>query len=186
MTSPWLKYRNNIYSQNGEDGVLHAIFRELKITPEWVCEFGTLDGQQYSNTFILVQRGVNAVYIESSPAHFETLKKTCEPYPNVITINKFVDYKGEDTLDNILSKTPIPKDFDILSIDIDSSDYQVWKSVELYNPKVVVIEIISSVVPHHITYIYDGVSYPGTGFNPMVILGMSKGYTLLCLSLIHI
>ena len=38
----------------------------------------------------------------------------------------------------------LPKDFELLSIDIDSCDYQVWQSIEHYKPKLVIIEIDST------------------------------------------
>jgi hypothetical protein len=56
-----------------------------------------------------------------------------------------VAYEGEGILDTILDQTDIPIDFDILSIDIDSYDFQVWKSVQTYSPKFVIIEINSSI-----------------------------------------
>ena len=176
----WLNYRRNIYSQNGEDGILMVLFAELGITPRWVCEFGASDGKFCSNTFRLVERGVNAVYIESDPQLYEKTRAACAAYPNVITMNTFVDFTGENTLDNLLATTPIPKDFDILSIDIDSYDYQVWNAVEEYTPKVVIIEINSSVSPLDPLHIHDGQKYQGTGFLPMSRLGTKKGYTLLC------
>lgn len=39
-----------------------------------------------------------------------------------------------------LKQTDIPNDFELLSIDIDSYDYQVWKSLKVYKPKIVIIE----------------------------------------------
>ena len=43
-------------------------------------------------------------------------------------------------LDEILQKNKFDQDFDLLSIDVDSCDYQIWKSLENFKPKVVVIE----------------------------------------------
>lgn len=77
----------------------------------------------------------------------------------------------------MLSKTNIPIDFDILSIDIDSYDYQVWKSMKKYQPKIVIIEINSSVNTNNNDYINDSQNYIGTGFKPTYDLGIEKGYT---------
>lgn len=178
---PALQYRKNIYSQNGEDGILQELLRRLNISQGWVCEFGAWDGIQYSNTFSLVKDGnYNAVYIEAREDYFEDLLKTCSLYPNITPIRRMVAYEGEDTLDSILSETPIPEDFDILSIDIDSYDYQVWRSVEVYKPKIVVIEINSTVSPVDGTHIHGVDGKEGTGFLPMIQLGKEKGYTLIC------
>jgi len=52
-----------------------------------------------------------------------------------------------DSLDNLLAQTEIPHDFDVISIDIDSNDLGVWESINNYHPKIVVIEINSSIMP---------------------------------------
>lgn len=174
-----LSYRRNIYSQNGEDGVLAELLRRMPGRSEWVCEFGAWDGKQYSNTFALVEKGYKAVYIEGREDYYQDLLKTCESHPNIHPIHAMVNYEGDNTLDAILTETNIPIDFDILSIDIDSYDYQVWRSIEKYSPKIVVIEINSSISPLDMTHIH-GPGKEGTGFGPMLELGRSKGYTLVC------
>jgi hypothetical protein len=177
---PALQYRQNVFSQNGEDGIFRKLLSRLQSPTKWVCEFGAWDGKECSNTFRLVKdEGYNAVYIEGREDYYQLLLKTCSEYPSIIPLHAMVAYEGDNTLDDLLSKTPIPLEFDILSIDIDSYDYQVWRSVEVYKPKLVIIEINSSVSPIDKTHIH-GPGKEGTGFYPMVELGLSKGYTLLC------
>jgi hypothetical protein len=96
---------------------------------------------------------------------------------NIIPINAFVDYNDTpNSLDNLLSKTNIPIDFDILSIDIDSYDYHVWKSLKKYKPKIVIIEINSSINTDNNDYIHESNKDLGTGFKPTFDLGIEKGY----------
>ena len=33
-------YKKNVYSQNGEDGIIEEILKRFNITSGWVCEFG--------------------------------------------------------------------------------------------------------------------------------------------------
>jgi len=172
------KYKKNVYSQNGEDGVLEEILKRLDIKNGWVCEFGAWDGKHLSNTFKLVEENYNAVYIEGHEKRYEDLLKTIEEYPNIIPIKAYVDHNdSENSLDNLLKQTNIPIDFDLLSIDIDSYDYQVWKSLKNYKPKIVVIEINSSVKDTNEKHIHEPPKYQGTGFKPTYDLGIEKGYT---------
>lgn len=176
---PALALRKNVFSQNGEDGIFQELLRRIQNPTRWVCEFGAWDGKECANTFKLVQEGYNAVYIEGREDYFQLLLNTCKDYPSIIPIHAMVQYEGEDTLDDILSTTPIPTEFDVLSIDIDSYDYQVWRAVEQYRPKIVIIEINSSISPLDTTHI-NGPGKEGTSFLPMLTLGISKGYTLIC------
>lgn len=178
---PALLYRKNVYSQGGEDGVLEELLRRLPSRTNWVCEFGATDGTKYSNTFRLVkERGVNAVYIEADGTFFQELRKTADMYPTILPFHRTVTVSGESSLDSILATTPIPEQFDLLSIDIDSYDYQVWDSVRTYRPSLVVIEINSSIPPTIPDAIHGEGSPQGTGFLPMLRLGQKKGYTLVC------
>ena len=47
------KYRYNIHSQNGEDGIIEKLFADLDIKDGYLCEFGAWDGKYLSNTYNL-------------------------------------------------------------------------------------------------------------------------------------
>lgn len=171
-------FKNNIYSQNGEDGIIEELLLRLNIDDGWICEFGAWDGKVFSNTFNLIEnKKFKAVYIEGDKHKYNDLLKTVEKFPNIIPINAYVEYNNNlNSLDNLLKSTDIPNDFDILSIDIDSFDYQIWESVLVYKPKIVIIEINSSVDPNNAYWIHTHMKYQGTGFKPMYELGIKKGY----------
>lgn len=177
---PFDKHKWNKYSANGEDGILDEILRQLNLEnlDKWCVEFGAWDGKFLSNTFNLVEQGWNAVYIESDELKFKDLLRTVDQYPSIIPILALVSrYKEEDTsLDNLLSNTKIPLDFDILSIDIDSYDLDIWESVEKYLPKIVVIEINSSVIPGILQR--HSQKLEGNSFSSTLSVGINKGYTL--------
>ena len=171
------KYAKNIYSQNGEDGIIEELLDRLNINDGWVCEFGAWDGIYFSNTYNLLKQNFNAVYIEGDKEKYKDLLKTAKKHENIIPINAFVDHNdSENSLDNLLKQTDIPIDFDILSIDIDSYDYQVWKSLKVYKPKIIIIEINSSVKVNNDEHIHEPNKYEGTGFKPTYDLGLEKGY----------
>lgn len=172
------QYAKNIYSQNGEDGIIKEILARLKINDGWVCEFGAIDGMYLSNTFALVERGFSAVFIEADRKEYTKLLDTALKYPKITPIQAHVDHNNtQNSLDNILKKTDIPKDFEVLSIDIDSFDYDVWKSLKNYKPKIVIIEINSTVDTDNALHIHTPNICQGTGFRPMHNLGTEKGYT---------
>ena len=172
------KYAKNVYSQNGEDGIVEELLKRLNIENGWVCEFGAWDGKHLSNTFNLIEnKNFNAVLIEGNKGKYKDLLKTVKEFPKIVPIQAMVDHNdSSNSLDNLLKKTDIPNDFEILSIDIDSYDYQVWKSLKVYKPKIVIIEINSSVKVDDSEWIHTPGKYGGTGFKPTLELGIEKGY----------
>lgn len=174
---PLNSFHLNWYSQNGEDGVLAELLRRLEIRKGWVVEFGAWDGIWCSNTYHLIKThpGFKAVYIEGDKPRFQDLLETASKHkPRIIPINAFVDASGPNSLDALLGKTEIPSDFEVLSIDVDSTDYQIWEGLSQYQPKLVIIEVNSS-VPLGIEQIH-GNGTQGTSFTSMRSLGEKKGY----------
>lgn len=177
------KYKKNYYSQAGEDGVLNELRKRLNIKksdPKWCCEFGAWDGIHGSNTFNLVKNfNYNAVYIEGDKNKFKDLLKTKKSFSKILAFNTYVSYKKKSSLiDTILKKTKIDKNFDILSIDIDSYDLAIWKSLKKYNPKIVIIEINSSIHPG-IKQVHSA-NKPGNSFTSTVNFAKKNGYELVC------
>lgn len=180
---PLNKYQSDIYSQNGEDGVVAEILKRLDLlnSDGWCVEFGAWDGKYLSNTFFLVERhGYHAVYIEGDRSRFNDLLETVKNFSSIIPVNAFVARgRGQgNSLDDILSASPAPQDITILSIDIDSYDLDVWESLAQYSPIVVVIEINSSVLPG-IIWRHSNKT-PGNTFSATCNVGREKGYTLVC------
>ena len=126
-----------------------------------------------------MEQGFQAVYIEGDAARYTDLLTTCRRTNGlIIPIHAYVDHQaGPNTLDALLSRTSIPTDFDVLSIDIDSYDYHVWESLTVYRPKLVIIEINSSVPPDEDGYLHTPGLCDGSGFKSTYELGLSKGYT---------
>jgi hypothetical protein len=174
------EFRRNVHSQNGEDGIIEEILKRTGLSAGTCVEFGAWDGKHLSNTYNLVQQGWKSVYIEGDPEKFQDLLKTQHEYPNRIqAVCAFVNHRGENTLDKILSKSNVERDYHLLSIDIDSWDWQIWESSREFTPKIVVIEINSALKPG-IKQIHQKDGPSGSSFSSTLELGIKKGYKLVC------
>jgi hypothetical protein len=178
------KYKKNIYSQTGEDGVIEELISILNkngVSTSGSCvEFGAWDGVYCSNTFNLVKNyNFSAVYIEGSKKKFKKLTKTANKYKNIIPINKYVEIAGKNSLDSILQETDISDNFDLLSIDIDSYDCDAWKGLKKYSPKIVLMEIDNTIDPYK-RVIGTGIGRNmGSSFKYALEIANEKRYTLL-------
>jgi len=175
-----LQHRKKVTSQLGEDGIFEKIFEIISGDARWCVEFGAGDGMRFSNTYNLINnKGWSAVQIEGSPKSYESLANRYADNDNVICLNQILGFEGENTLDKVLQTTPIPANFDLLSIDVDGNDYHIWESIQVYRPKVVIIEF-NPTIPHYISYIQprDPDVYQGSSLAALQQLGKKMNYEL--------
>ncbi|MFG0257180.1 MAG: hypothetical protein ACF8GE_04685 [Phycisphaerales bacterium JB043] len=174
-----IEYRHDVHSQFGEDGIIEEILRRLNITTGWFVEFGAWDGKHLSNSRSLFERGWHGVFIEGDTKKFADLCREYDGQDRIVPLNAWVGFEGEDRLDALLAGTPIPKDFDLLSIDIDSDDYHVWHALREHTPKIVVIETNYS-FPYNVDFVQAPGAHIGSSALAIARLGVAKGYTLAC------
>jgi hypothetical protein len=180
--SCWLAaHAANVTSQFGEDGVIAKLFEVIGEQSRWCVEFGAWDGKLFSNTYDLIaNRGWSGVLIEGSRDKFSDLKRTYAGNPRAVCVNAIVQpSSGAGSLETHLATTELPRDFDLLSIDIDGNDYHVWESLTSYRPRLVVIEF-NPVIPNDILFIQDPdiAINQGCSLRALIELGKRKGYEL--------
>ena len=171
-------YYNNIYSQRGSDGILEKIMKELNINNGFFIEFGAWDGIYLSNTRILFNKGWSGCYIEGDSNKFKQLVKNYEN-TNIICINEYIYPTNDEgtTLDDIYNKYIIDKEIELLSIDIDGRDYEIFENLKI-KPKIIIIEggfswhpCLRTKIPYDIAK--DNLQQP---LFITIKLGKSKGY----------
>lgn len=180
-TPDWLlAYKHNVKSQYGEDGIIAKIFEIIGEESRFAVELGALNGYHDSNTWHLIKdRGWSAVLLEADRTYFERLVEEYKKIDRAVCLNEFVSFEGPRSLDTILAATRIPKDFDLLALDIDGNEYHVWESLVQYRPRVVVVEFNPS-IPHEVSFVQprDMTVMQGSSLSAFVELGTRKGYEL--------
>jgi hypothetical protein len=183
--SAWLKeYRRDVYSQTGEDGIVEKILETLPQNDYWCVEFGAWDGVSLSNTRNLIKhKGYSAVLIEGNAERFAELQRNCAQDTNTVAIKTFVGFENHNNLDHILGTTPIPRDFDFLSVDIDGNDYHIWQSLSLYRPKLICIEF-NPTIPPEVRFVQPRHPFvsQGSSLLSLVDLGKEMSYELVSVS----
>lgn len=157
------KYQKNYkYSQNGEEGILDECLE--RIGDGGTCvEFGAHNGNYCSNTMRLLDNGWEGTMIEQDNELFRQLVSNC--------LNKSVFMFNDSVTPSNVNKY-VTKDVSVLSIDTDGdNDYDCFHALE-HSPAIVIVEINSSFPP--------SVLGRKDCYMDMVILGIHKGYFLLC------
>jgi len=178
-------FRENVFSQYGEDGVIEKIFEVLDITSGYVCEFGAWDGIYCSNTYNLFSDNFDfiPILIESDKEKYKDLESNLQNIDKKYIVNKLINKESnhKDSLRNIIKDFNINdlsnNNFVLLSIDVDGPDYEIWKNFTDYKPRVVIIEAAKLLQPSELVY---PVENGGASAGILVQLGKEKGYELVC------
>ena len=179
---PLESFQFNKFSQNGEDGIIQELLNRISLQTSlnrWCCEFGAWDGVHLSNTArLILEDDFKAVLIEGDPARIRDLQKNF-PGDSVTKICSFVTPTGVTSIENILSRTMIPLDFDFLSVDIDGMDYWILESLRKYKPKVICIEFNPS-IPNVVHFVqqFDPDIKQGSSAKAISDLGKMMGYSV--------
>ncbi len=183
--NPLSKYLSNEYSQYGEDGIISHIISVIGTQTRYCIEFGAWDGVHLSNCCNLVKnRGWSGLFIESDSTRHSQLAKNYEKNSGVVCINRFVDFRGPNRIDSILSEHKVLHEPDIMSIDIDGCDYFIWESMCEFRPRLIVIEF-NPTVPNDVLFVQaqDLAVNQGCSLLALIELGRRKGYELVATTL---
>lgn len=166
---PFLERRE--YSQNGEDGIIAAIFAKIGTTDRYCVEFGVEDGMQCNCRYLLQKRGWTGLLMDGG----------YWPVENHIR----QEFVTAENIEALFKKYNVPAEFDLLSIDIDGNDYWVWKAIRNFHSRVVIIEYnankgpnASVTIPYDATFVWDKSDYQGASLRALEKLGHEKGYVL--------
>ncbi len=180
MTAKLNIFANNITSQHGEDGIIQYILKHVS-TPKVCVEFGAWDGKYLSNTFSLWHDSDwEGILIEADKGRCDVIKSNYSSKHNIRVFNQLITPTGDGSIHSLFSKNGIGSDVGIMSIDIDSYDYYIWKYMESVDPYIVIIEH-NPLIPGYVDY-HDpeGEVFLKCSAKSLEILGKEKGYTLIC------
>ena len=128
----WIfQHERRIFSQNKEDGVLQYIFQNIGTTDKYFVEFGVESGKERNTRYLQTFRGWKGLLMDGG-------------YEND-RINLHKEFINSTNILSLFEKYEVPKEFDLLSVDIDSCDLWVWKKIAtVHRPRVLVIEFNSN------------------------------------------
>jgi hypothetical protein len=164
------------FSQNGEDGILDVLRRQLREPNRYFIEIGSADGIENNSAWLVVAERYNGLMVEGSARLVERARRTMLHYSiGAECLNMFV---SRDNISQLLARA-MHTDPDIFSLDIDGIDYTIADAVMQagFRPKIFAVEYNSVFGPErsctieyrdnfvftsaHPTHLYYGVSVAG-------------------------
>ncbi len=170
------------FSQNGEDGVLAEILRRVGTPERFFVEFGVESGREGNCVYLADVAGWRGLFMEAGGAFFELLERKYAAQDRVATLCAMV---SPENVEQLFDQGGVPREPDVVSIDVDGQDYWIWETLETYRPRVVIVEYNSSldarrrlVQPNDPGWEWDGTEYYGASVGALQLLGERKGYRL--------
>ena len=178
------KHECQVFSQNGEDGIIQEIFNRVGHTNKYFIEFGVENGLE-CNSLNLLYKGWTGLWIEGNNSCFKQITGMFKDFIENGALKVRNEFITAENIQPLFDEAKSPTEPDLLSIDIDYNDYHVWKAITTYKPRVVVIEYNSIfrpdthfVVKYNPRRVWDKTGYFGASLLALEQLGNEKGYSL--------
>ena len=174
-----------VHSQTGQDGIIDEIFARIGAESRFFVEFGVESGIECNTANLLIQ-GWRGLWIETRPDLAGQIRERFAEDLAERRLTLIEAFVSAENIEDLLSSGSVPEQLDLLGIDIAGNDYWVWKAIQRYSPRVVVMPY-NAVFPPHVRWVqrYDesgrgwgGDSYFGASLASLASLGAEKGYSL--------
>jgi hypothetical protein len=127
------------FSQNGEDGLLEVLRKQLISSNRYFVEIGSADGMQNNSSWLVVAEQYAGLMVEGNPELVDRAKRLIPHYSiGAECVKMFVNSNSIQDLKTLaLHSNP-----DIFSLDIDGVDYYVAEAIfdVGFRPKIFVVE----------------------------------------------
>ena len=138
--------QGQVYSQNGEDGIIAEIFARIGTTNRVFVEIGVGDGIE-NNTRLLLESGWTGVWIDCGEENARAVRSR---FREAIADQRltFIDQMATaETVDDLLVAAGVPERIDLLSVDVDANTHHLWRAIRSVTPRVACVEYNGSYPP---------------------------------------
>lgn len=171
--------RFRIESQNQEDGLTLALFKEIGVAGRRFVEIGSgLSGG--NSAFLAHEWGWTGLMVDGN-ASMEAVGRR---FPGVTAVSAWVT---RENINELISGHGFGGEVDLFSLDLDSTDFWVWEAMTACSPRIVILEYNSMFGPDRaVTVPYDPrfdrhqhhTMYYGASLTAQTRLSLRKGYRL--------
>lgn len=177
-------FEAQVFSQNGEDGIISEILRRIGTTDRFFVEIGAGHGIE-GNTVYLLRKGWKGIWVEADPRAVRSIRTQFGPELESGQLQLVHSFVTRENAPDLLRQARIPHEFDVLSIDVDRNTSHIWRALSEFRPRVLVIEYNASIppsdeweVPYNADAVWDESSYFGASLKSLERLGTERGYVL--------
>jgi len=178
-----LRHHAQMFSQNGEDGIIAEIFRRIGTRDRVFVEIGIETGMQ-CNTRLLLEAGWRGVWVEGDPAKAEAAAVSFRHFRESGALTIVAGILSPANVEAVFDRAGVPPVFDFLSLDIDRHTQHIWRAMQR-RCRVACIEYNASIppslsleVPYDPARSWDGSNRYGAGLKTLELIGAAREMAL--------
>jgi hypothetical protein len=175
---------HQVFSQNGEDGIIAEIFRRIGIQNKTFIEIGVGDGLENNTSYLLAQ-GWRGGWIEGNPDFLRTIRLQFREPLEAKRLSLVESFVTAENVAALVRQLAIAGEVDFLSIDIDRNTPYIWEALAEVRPRVLVIEYNATFppdviwkVPYRAEQTWNYTSHFGASLKALENDGKARGYAL--------
>jgi hypothetical protein len=180
-----IDFEQQIFSQNGEDGIIQEICKRLEITNGFFVELGTGDGSE-NNTRLLLESNWSGIWIDGDSNSCKIAEENLVKFTSDGRLKVYNEHIDAENINPIIRQKNISKQIELLSIDLDLSTHHIWESINCLKPRILIIEY-NGFFPRHMKWnaeyepekYWDGSINMGASLEHIVTISKTKGYELI-------
>ncbi len=127
-----------VFSQWGDDGIIQFLVSYLDIPTKTFIEFGVEDYSESNTRFLLINNNWKGVVLDGNPKDIQYIQEDEIYWRHDLTAKQV--FVTAENINQVIKESGFTGEIGLLHIDIDGNDYWVWKSIEVVNPIIVIVE----------------------------------------------
>ena len=136
-----------VFSQWNDDGIIQFLVQYLDIKPHTFVEFGVEDYKEANSRFLLVNNNWSGLVLDGSGKNVQKIREDRIYWQHELKAQ--AAFVTAENINELLTVNGMTGEIGLLHVDIDGNDYWVWKSIQVVNPVLVVMEYNSVFGPEN-------------------------------------
>lgn len=142
---PLDQYEYSLLSQNGEDGILRYLFSQIGFESRWFVEFG-FGAHQCNSLRLMLHENFSGLLMDGSGENCRFFAIAAERL-RIDRVQAVQAFLTRENLDSLIGQQSVPREIDLLSLDVDGNDYWFWESLTRVSPRIACIEYNAGLGP---------------------------------------
>jgi hypothetical protein len=158
-----------VYSQTDEDGILLYIFSIIGTLNRTSAEICAGNGIECNTANLIINHGWDGLLVDGDSGLVKQGRAFYKQHPHTTVYPpRFVhSWITRDNVNDILIRSGVTGEIDLLSIDMDGVDYWIWDAIRVIEPRVVVVEYQDIIGPERSLTVpykegFNAYAYPTT------------------------